>query len=193
MFTDTTVNEILSIDNPVPRKSSTLALSCIYFRTEKKIARSWDVRQIYASTWYTVMSALPSPTDHTSPLACPCEDIASRSSVLPHSSVHTLDTPPADLAELLRGFAALAETPELDKTTALTVTRLYKNMEAILLHERYMREREVSELRHTLERTHMQNELDRLARRKTLDAAQLHQHSVGSVASSASHIRRLGR
>lgn len=84
----------------------------------------------------------------------------------------SIDTPPADIDEIRRGFVKLAESDAMDKTDALTITRLYHAVESILLHEKHMRRREVNDLRHELERTHMQVELDRLARRRTMDDLQ---------------------
>lgn len=71
--------------------------------------------------------------------------------------------------DIRRSIADLTESNAMDKSTALTVTRLFHGAESIIQQEHHMRVQEVSNLRHEVERTHMQAELDRLARRRTLD------------------------
>lgn len=79
------------------------------------------------------------------------------------------DPPPADLDEIRERVTELAESEAMDKANALTVTRLFHAMEALLQHEKHVRLREEQRLRAELERTHMTVELDRLARKRTLE------------------------
>ena len=93
----------------------------------------------------------------------------------PPPTADTATQAAAELDALRSDFNALADSDALDKPTALTVARLFHAMEALLMHERAARERDVAALRHELERAHLQGELDRLARRHTLDEVQIHQ------------------
>lgn len=127
------------------------------------------------------------PTDSQAPE----DDAPGMSSSAPLPSPPSVDTPPADLDEIRRGFSELAESQALDKAAALTITRLYHGIESILQHERNMRTRDVTNLRHELERTHMQMELDRLARRRTMDDVQM--QTTDRTLSTPSHKRVFGR
>ena len=101
-----------------------------------------------------------------------------------------VDQPPADLDELRHGFHQLAASKGLDKEAALTLTRLFHGMESLLHHEKHMRVREMNVLRHELERTHMQVELDRLARRRTLDDMQMQQQMAAAAPAQGGSVRR---
>ena len=97
----------------------------------------------------------------------------------------------ADLAAIRSGFSKLAESDCMDKTAALKITRLYHAMELLIQSEQNRRVREIAALRNDLEQTRLQNELDRLARRHTLDEVQIqqmesnhHRHSSTSLRGS---------
>lgn len=83
------------------------------------------------------------------------------------------EVPPVDLDEVRRGVLDLAASDQLDKASALAVTRLFHAMETLLKHECTTRDRALAETRNELERTMLQNELDRMARRRTLDEQQI--------------------
>ena len=91
-----------------------------------------------------------------------------------------------DLAAIRSGFSKLAESQCMDKAAALKITAV-PAME--LLAEQGERVRDMAALRNELEQTRLQNELDRLARRHTLDEVQIqqlseHHHRHSSSSSS---------
>lgn len=89
--------------------------------------------------------------------------------------------PPADyeaasatvdpLEELRSEVSAVVEDESLDKSTALRVAQLFHRMETLLRYECNKRDRQVLETRNDLEMTRLQNEVDRMARRQTLETA----------------------
>lgn len=89
----------------------------------------------------------------------------------------TLDVQPPSLTlDTIRTSAArLAASEALDKTTALALMNLFHAMENLLTYECNLRDRMIIETRTTLERTRLEGELDRLARRHTLDEQSLQQ------------------
>jgi hypothetical protein len=97
---------------------------------------------------------------------------------------------PADLDALRAGFAALAESDALDKATSLRLLRLHHGYESLLLHERHVSKRDAEALRHAIERMQLQNELDRLARRRTLDEASAVPAAAAAVASARGRFSR---
>lgn len=100
-------------------------------------------------------------------------------------------TPPRTPLETLRGeMRALVASELIDKPTALELTRLWNAAETLLLQEQHARAYDVAALRHELERARLQAELDRFARRHTLDEAQLRQLADERKPSSTSFTRR---
>lgn len=90
----------------------------------------------------------------------------------------SVDAPsPAGLEALRDEVHRLVASEAIDKPTALEMTRLWNALEVLLLREQSGRAYDIAALRHELERVRMQSELDRLARRHTLDEAQLRQLS----------------
>jgi hypothetical protein len=90
----------------------------------------------------------------------------------PDRAVRAEPPTPADpLDARRRELEALTAGDALDKSTALSVTHLFHALETIVREERAARE--LAAVRFELERTRLQSELDRLARRRTLDDAQL--------------------
>lgn len=57
----------------------------------------------------------------------------------------------------------------LDKETALKITRLFHAMETLLFQECKDRDERLLDIKASLDRERLQTELDRLARRHTLD------------------------
>ena len=92
----------------------------------------------------------------------------SSAAVAPRDSI----APPIDLEDVRRGVATLAESHAMEKADALTITRLFHDMESLLQHERHLRVREGHKLRAELERTQLTMELDRLARKRTVEDLQ---------------------
>lgn len=82
---------------------------------------------------------------------------------------------PADLDAIRAGVVALAESEAMDKPTALQVTRLFHSMELLLRHEKHVRDRQIADLKNDLERTRLETELERFARRHTLEEMQQQQ------------------
>ena len=78
--------------------------------------------------------------------------------------------PLVPLEELSLEIENIVRQSALDKESALHITRVFNALEALLREERHMRMRESNELRHKIERTHMEVELDRLARKRMLDS-----------------------
>ena len=75
-----------------------------------------------------------------------------------------------DLDQLRVEASELANV--LSKEHALATTRLFHAMESLLQRECHRRDRELADTRAELERARLQAELDRLARRHTLDDIQ---------------------
>jgi hypothetical protein len=99
----------------------------------------------------------------------------------PDQSVRAAAIPTEDpLDARRRELEALTATDTLDKSTALSVTHLFHSLETLVREERAARE--LAAVRFELERTRLQSELDRLARRRTLDDAQLVGTTVGGGA-----------
>ena len=96
---------------------------------------------------------------------------------IPVSATIRTQTGDEKLETIKKGFAALAESDGLDKAHALELTRLFHSMETLVLREIHLRERDVAELRTELEMTRLRSELDRLARRQTVEAFQAQQIS----------------
>ena len=92
------------------------------------------------------------------------------------SSAHDLPPPTHDLpppTHDLEGVRAvtneLVESTVLDKDTALRVMHIFHSMETLLRYECAKRDRRVCDVTAELERTRLHSELDRLARRHTLE------------------------
>tara|TARA_B110000046_G_scaffold107062_1_gene114447 strand:+ start:7582 stop:7971 length:390 start_codon:yes stop_codon:yes gene_type:complete len=92
----------------------------------------------------------------------------------------------APLETLRAEMRGLVASDAVDKPTALELVRLWNAAETLLLQEQHARAYDVAALRHELERTRLQAELDRYARRHTLDEAQLRQLADERKPSSAS-------
>ena len=110
------------------------------------------------------------------PLA-PSPSMAQLSSASPRaSSTAAISTSEEEERRVIRqGFDRLAESEGLDKVHALELTRLFHSMETVLARSAHAREREVAELKAELEMTRLRSELDRLARRQTMEAFQAQQ------------------
>ena len=89
-----------------------------------------------------------------------------------------------------QGFDRLAESEGLDKVHALELTRLFHSMETVLQRSAHAREREVAELKAELEMIRLRSELDRLARRQTMEAFQAQQQQQMASVAPASARRR---
>ena len=107
----------------------------------------------------SALVAVPQPISHPIPVSA------------------TIRTQSDTMETIKKGFAALAESDGLDKSHALELTRLFHSMETLVLREIHLRERDVAELRTELEMTRLRSELDRLARRQTVEAFQAQQIS----------------
>ena len=113
-------------------------------------------------------------------------DVDTPSAVATPRQSLTVQVPPSGfevdmmpLEDVRLGIKTLSESDKLDKAAALTVTRLHHEMELLLQHEKHVRYQEISTLRSQLEQNRLETELDRLARRHTLDEAQIQQMADG--------------
>lgn len=105
----------------------------------------------------------------------PTERCVSPPSPDPPPSTH-FPQPPSpctSIDEIQVQVRELVSAETLDKAMALSITRLFHEMESLYIRENMLHERQLSEIRNDLERTRMQAELDRLARRHTLHEAEL--------------------
>ena len=75
------------------------------------------------------------------------------------------------LEELRNEVTSVVEDEHIEKATAVRVAQIFHRMETLLRYECNKRDRQVLETRNDLEMTRLQNELDRMARRQTLEAA----------------------
>ena len=95
-----------------------------------------------------------------------------------------LPPPRYELEQLRREIFELAASDTLDKGAALAVTRLFHAMETLLRHECAERERRLSRALNDIEQMRLHNELERLARRHTLDEIQQQQQQPAGGAAS---------
>lgn len=66
----------------------------------------------------------------------------------------------------------LAESEELDKDSALTMTRLFHSLETLMRHECTRRDAQISRLECEIERARIQHELDRIANSQLIQQQQ---------------------
>ena len=92
------------------------------------------------------------------------------------------------LASIKQDMDTLVHGDVVDKTTALEITRLFFELETLLIQEKHARIQETTTLRNEVEMARMRAELDRLARRQTLDA--IHASTSSSQNVAVQHRRR---
>lgn len=86
----------------------------------------------------------------------------------PSSLPPSLPPPHSKLDAIREQVFALASSETLDKGSALTVTRLFHEMETLLRHECSERDRRLRDVTNELERQKLQREVERLGRQHTL-------------------------
>ena len=116
--------------------------------------------------------ASPAPPDAPSRGRDECRDEEPPPPPQPAAPTEALPPPRYELEELRREIFELAASDTLDKGAALAVTRLFHAMETLLRHECAERERRLSRALNDIEQMRLHNELERLARRHTLDDLQ---------------------
>jgi hypothetical protein len=89
--------------------------------------------------------------------------------------------PRLELEAIRREVFELAASETLDKGAALTVTRLFHSMETLLRHECTERERRLCHALNDLEQMRLHNELERLARRHTIETVEQAQQSQAAA------------
>jgi len=82
------------------------------------------------------------------------------------------DTSLTDIETIRKEVNQLAGSNELDKDSALTMTRLFHSMETLIRHECTRRDAQISRMECEIERTHIQHELDRIANTQILQQQQ---------------------
>ena len=127
-------------------------------------------------------SSPPSPVYHHHPTDE--EDLPSLElspSPLPSADAHVRrDT--LSLSVIKQNMETLVQDQAVDKVTALEITRLFFQLETLLIHEKHARIQETTALRNEVEMARMRAELDRLARRQTLDAIHASASSQSTIA-----------
>ena len=79
--------------------------------------------------------------------------------------------PIANLEDIRHGVSQLAASDVLDKQSAISVLSLFHSMEKLFDRECNKRDAMLVDVRNALEKTRLESELDRLARRKTIEDA----------------------
>ena len=80
-----------------------------------------------------------------------------------------IHSPLETLADIKRELEHICNSDAVSKETALSLTRLFHATETLMRHECTSRERALDNAIAAIERDRLENELDRFARKKTLE------------------------